>query len=366
MSFFDEGEEPSGTTRRAPRPRRPAGGGGTDAADAQTLMVRRAVALVGGVLVLVILIFAIHSCQVSSKKRTLKEYNLNVGSLVQESDGQISKDLFRQLSTGGSAIDKQTQLNQYRIQSDDLLRRAGKLDVPGEMAPAQRQLLQVFEYRRDGIANIAAKLPTALGRQGSAAATTSIAAQMQQFLTSDVIYSQRVIPFIKQALDSAGVGGQRIQPSQFFPSLEWLSPATVASRLNSAAPGGGTGGPIAPGTHGFGLLGVSVGTVTLQPGVANRIPASSGLAFNVKFGDQGQNDEVDVKVRVTVTGAGRPIVVTKTIGQVKAGAQGTVSIPLGRTPTIGTPATIKVEVVPVPGEKKTDNNSATYPAIFTR
>ena len=199
-------------------------------------MVRRAVALVGGVLVLVILIFAIHSCQVSSKKRTLKEYNLNVGSLVQESDGQISKDLFRQLSTGGSAIDKQTQLNQYRIQSDDLLRRASKLDVPGEMEPAQRQLLQVFEYRRDGIANIAAKLPTALGRQGSAAATTSIAAQMQQFLTSDVIYSQRVIPFIKQALDSAGVGGQRIQPSQFFPSLEWLSPATVASRLNSAAP----------------------------------------------------------------------------------------------------------------------------------
>ena len=69
---------------------------------------------------------------------------------------------------------------------------------------------------------------------------------------------------------------------------------------------------------------------------------------------------------MTVTGAGRPIVVTKTIGQVKAGAQGTVSIPLGRTPTIGTPVTIKVEVVPVPGEKKTDNNSATYPAIFTR
>jgi hypothetical protein len=28
--------------------------------------------------------------------------------------------------------------------------------------------------------------------------------------------------------------------------------------------------------------------------------------------------------------------------------------------------TIKVQVAPVPGEESTDNNSAEYPAIFTR
>ena len=49
-----------------------------------------------------------------------------------------------------------------------------------------------------------------------------------------------------------------------------------------------------------------------------------------------------------------------------AGADATASIPLGQSPPIGTPVTIKVQVAPVPGEGGPDNNSAEYPAIFTR
>ena len=43
-----------------------------------------------------------------------------------------------------------------------------------------------------------------------------------------------------------------------------------------------------------------------------------------------------------------------------------VNIPLGQAPPIGVPTTITVEVRPVPGEKNTDNNKATYTAIFDR
>jgi hypothetical protein len=43
-----------------------------------------------------------------------------------------------------------------------------------------------------------------------------------------------------------------------------------------------------------------------------------------------------------------------------------VSIPVKKTPPTGQAVPITVEVQPVPGEKKTDNNKQTFSAIFTR
>jgi hypothetical protein len=73
-----------------------------------------------------------------------------------------------------------------------------------------------------------------------------------------------------------------------------------------------------------------------------------------------------VTVELRITGAGKPIVVRKTVDQTKAGATVALQIPLGQAPPVGTPVTITVQVRPVPGEKKTDNNSSTYTAFFTR
>ena len=107
--------------------------------------------------------------------------------------------------------------------------------------------------------------------------------------------------------------------------------------------------------------------VTLQPQPAvNRIPAGSDTTFLVTFQNQGASDETNVKVTVRISGAGTPIVVNKTVPQTVAGANAEVEIPLGQSPPIGTPVTIKVTVNKVPGEQKTDNNTADYTALFTR
>jgi hypothetical protein len=42
------------------------------------------------------------------------------------------------------------------------------------------------------------------------------------------------------------------------------------------------------------------------------------------------------------------------------------SIPLGQNPPTGQALPVTVEVEPVAGEKKTDNNKQTFSAIFTR
>ncbi|MGH2901281.1 MAG: CARDB domain-containing protein, partial [Solirubrobacteraceae bacterium] len=122
-----------------------------------------------------------------------------------------------------------------------------------------------------------------------------------------------------------------------------------------------------PGLHGHGLLGVSVGSLTLQPGQANRIPASSSLSFSVKIANQGDNAESDVRVRVRIRGGGGdPITVQKVVDQTMAKTETTVAIPLGKAPPIAQAVTIVVDVLPVPGEKNTTNNTSTYTAIFER
>ena len=128
---------------------------------------------------------------------------------------------------------------------------------------------------------------------------------MTAFLTSDVIYSQRVVPYIKKALDDNDIAGQTIASSRFLPSIDWLDESEVASRLGATAPASSRRrGPPAPGTHGHGLTSVSVGGTELTTDSANRIQASPNLTFTVNFENQAENDEQGVVVRVEITGAG--------------------------------------------------------------
>jgi hypothetical protein len=374
MSFFDDDEQPT-RTARPPRPRRASGrasggsGGGRGPTDSQQLMIRRAGALGVLVIVLIIIVLGFRACQNSAKKNSLRDYNRDVATLVQDSDEQVSKPFFDLLTSQDqqSPVTLETQINQYRVVAEDQAARARRLSVPDDMVPAQRNLLTVLDFRAEALGSIADKIRTALGSaNASKGATSEIAGQMQKLLSSDVIYSQRVAPLIKEELDANDITGQTIAGSKFLPNLGWLNPDTVAARIGGT---GSSGNKTAttPGPHGHGLVSVAVGDVTLQPQPAvNRIPAGSDTTFLVTFQNQGASDETDVKVTVRISGAGSPIVVNKTVPQTVAGANAEVEIPLGQSPPIGTPVTIKVTVNKVPGEQKTDNNTADYTALFTR
>jgi len=187
-----------------------------------------------------------------------------------------------------------------------------------------------------------------------------------------VVYAQRVAPLIKDALDKNDVNGQQIASSRFMNDISWLAPATVASHLGRSASSGssGTSGQPAPGLHGHGLDSTSIGSVTLQPeapGVVNRVPWSANPTLTVKFTNQGDNNEPNVKLTVTVKPTtGKTITVNKTIGQTTAKQSSTVNIPLGAAPPANAPVTVTVAIAKVPGEKTTSNNRSSYTVIFTR
>jgi hypothetical protein len=371
LSFFDEGDEPTRVRTRAARPRRPATSRGPAPPDRQTARTRQAIALGGLIVLLILIVLGINGCLNSRKDNALKDYNRNVTAVVNDSDSAVGKAFFQLMANGArNSQDLQVQVNQLRVNADEDVKRAKGFSVPGDMTAAQRNLELVLNFRAEGLAKIADLIPSALGRgQTSQNAIDNIAGEMQLFLSSDVIHASRVAPLIKDGLNKNGITGQQIAGSRFMPDIAWLSPATISERLGRSTGSNGTSGAFQPGLHGHGLLSTSVGSQALSPkstGAVNRVPASANLAFTIKFQNQGDFDESDVKVSIRVEGGGKTISQTKTIGQTKSKQPSTVSIPLTPTPQVAVGMTVTVAIAKVPGETNVTNNRSEYEVIFTR
>jgi hypothetical protein len=372
LSFFDEGDEPTRVRTRAARPRRPATGSrGSAPPDRQTARTRQAIALGGLIVLLILIVLGINGCLNSRKDNALKDYNRNVTAVINDSDGSVGKPFFQLMSQGArNSQDLQVQVNQLRVAADEDVKRAKAFDVPGDMAAAQRHLELVLNLRDEGLKKIADLIPSALGRgQTATNANKNIAAEMQTFLASDVVYTERVAPLIKDALDKNGIKGQDIAGSRFMSSVAWLNPAYVTERLTGNTTGTGTTGQPTPGLHGHGLLSTSIGDKVLQPsstGAVTTVPASANVTFTIKFANQGDSNERNVKVSIRVKGGGKNITQNKTIAQTTTKQTSTVNIPLGQAPPVGTGTTVTVAVAKVPGETNLTNNRSEYTVIFTR
>ena len=343
--------------------------------DPQTLWTRRAVALGIAVLVIIFLAVVINACQDSRRKNSLRDYNRQVSDIVSSSDTEVGAPFFEVLAQAASQSpeDLQTQVSSLRATADTNLERAQELDVPGDLEGAQESLLIAMELRRDGLQFIAERIATALGDEGDVAdqAIESIAGQMQAFLASDVLLRTRVTPLIRNTLEDDDVVADPATTAGFVPGFSWLQPEFVADSLGTRVSGGSGGGAtgnqdVAPGLHGNGLTSTEVNGVALQPDpAANRVPLGSEIAFTVVFANQGENTEFDVNVLVTLQGGtGKDITGNATVDTIAQGESATVEIPLSRQPTAGEVYTVNVEVQPVPGEKKTDNNESSYNVLF--
>jgi hypothetical protein len=317
------------------------------------------------VLVVILLVVGINGCLGARKDRAFRNYAADQRALVRASQ-DVSNRLFQTLSKPGrgDALDVQTQVNAERVDAEQLVQRAKSTDHPGDLNAANDWLVTALEFRADAIANIADRLPTALGDKGRQPAIESIAGQMQALLASDVIYLQRTIPALNKAFDKRDIN-ETFPAVRFLPNLGWLDPSTVDDRLSNL--GGNTGKAATPGPHGTGLQGVTAqpsGTALSETGV-NRIAVTDKLTFDVKVQNQGQSEETDVAVSIAISD-GKKISVDQTIPRIAAGQTETVSIPLTQAPETGAVSTLNVNVAPVPGEGTKDNNKATYQVAFTQ
>jgi hypothetical protein len=378
VSFLDERDD----APRAPRPpRRPPPRG--PSTDPQTLLVRRGIAVGGGLIILVLLFLGIRGCQASQKEQGFKDYVGDADELVAESEQQ-STALFELLGDpGGSEVDFTSNVNGIKVQAEQLVERADDLDVPDELKGAHDNLVETLEFRRDGLDGIAREAAGATGEASSDAASSDeegdpnerIAAQMQYFLTSDVIYSQRFLPKLLGTIEDEDldqdvpVPGTLTDPETiaFLPDISWLRPQEVADRL--AGIGWTSDEAAAPGLHGNGLGSVTVtpsGTALVE-GATAEIPAAEDTSFDIEIANQGENSEENVEVVVEIAGgSGDPIELSETLDAINPGESKVVNVPLAETPPLGETVDINVQIEPVAGEEKTDNNEASFTAIFSR
>jgi hypothetical protein len=321
-------------------------------------MLRRTIALVGGVIVLILFVLLVRGCLNARKENAIKDYSTDSAELLRESK-EDGNQLFRLLQ-GEGGTDQATaiinQLNGYSTAASNRVDRAEALDVPGDLKGAQDELLEVLELRSEGMADITDALEVALGDQDRREGSDDVAIQMQVFLASDVIDQKRFRPDLFKVLRDEGLSAPQLPTQGFVPDIEWLQPDFVADQVNA----------LRTGTGGNGIAGVTLGGVALASGGSASVQLSGDLAFDVQVQNQGENTETDVTVSVTVGDGGDADTQEETIDTIAAGELKTVTIPLSKQPPTGQNVPIKVEVKPVAGEQKTDNNSLDTTVIFTR
>lgn len=315
-------------------------------------MLRRGLALGGGLLLLILIVLGVKGCLDARAESEMSDYADKVTEIVEETEG-TSKDFFANLEEPGSlsVTEFTAQVNADRSAMDSYAQRVDSLGAPGDMKRAQQNLELAYELRVSAMNEIGEKMSTALGDAGAEKAMAAIAKQMQKLLASDVVYEQVVRPEIDGVLAAKGISGHDVPQSSFLPDEKWLEASTVSSALGAIS---GNSGAATSGIHGLELTGVSVNGSELVEGGATTIAGEEGVEVEATVQNQGESTENGVTVAVTVEGN----TLQGEIDEIAAGEEATVTIPL--TPAPKGEVTLEVQAEPVAGETLTENNEATY------
>ena len=185
---------------------------------------------------------------------------------------------------------------------------------------------------------------------------------MQQFLASDVIYPTALHAALDAALEEEELDGETgARAAASCPTSTGSSPTSVADRVGAARRQPAATTRAAPGPARQRPRPVTLGGQALNPGGAGDRPLGDDLAFDVQVTNQGENTETDVTVTVTIGSGGDAIELDEGAGHDRRGRDEDRAIPLAEQPPSGQNVPITVEVEPVPGEEKTDNNKGDVP-----
>jgi hypothetical protein len=317
------------------------------------------------ILIVVLLVFWVQSCQGASKRNAYRSYVENVNAIANASQS-VGRDLTDALTTPGEKMSdlQQTLTGLAQREQQDVAKAEG-LKPPGPLRDEHAAAVQALQFRVSGLQGLAASFRALAGRKASDNDAATLAQQSQRFLASDVIWSDLFTARARDELDKQGITGVAPPDSQFLSEVDLVTPAAwtpVLQRLRGAS----TGGTPSGGLHGTALVAVKAlpsGQV-LSASQENTVIARSDLGFAVTVKDSGDAQEVGIQVTLTIE-ASPPIVKTQTIGVIDPGEEKTVVFRnLGRVP-FAQKTNVKVDVAPVPQEQRTENNSAVYPVIFS-
>lgn len=349
----------------SPPPRRPAG------PPHNTTPIVRLVSLIAFAIALIlILIFAVRSCESSSENSAYKDYMDNVTPIAADSQtvGKNLSKLFDRQDLTEPLVERNLNalIDQQQIDIDN----AKKLTPPGPLRKQHEQMLEALQLRENALTGLLTVFKETASKRGSTETTkagVALSQQMQRGVASDVIWEDMFVAASREVLKEMDITGVSPPTSVFVADTvraTYNSMGVVWQRFHGVQTNPGTSGT----THGTNIDYVKIMPVgeTLTEGLTKTIKIRKDLKFVVGVKNGGDYLEQNIKVTLLINQSPQPISMSLTIDQIYSGATKEVvfkgpfniSDPINKIP-------VKVDVTPVTGETYTSNNRATYEVRFT-
>jgi hypothetical protein len=222
-----------------------------------------------------------------------------------------------------------------------------------------------------GLTGVSNAIAATASTKNTTKAARLVASQMQRLLASDVIWEDSFRGPSQSELNTQGVtgtndaGGPLVPSSKFLQNAE-LATANAMTSVVGALRGASTAGQGCP--CGTGLVSIKVlpSGQELSTSTQTDIVVTVNMQFQVTVKNTGNSQVFSVPVNLTIQQSkGGNITKTAKIDFLAPGNETAVTFGNISNVNFTTPATIKVEVRPVTGETRTENNSADYPVIFS-
>ena len=321
------------------------------------------------ILIVVLLLLWVQSCQEDKKRDAYSSYMTSMKAVGDDSQ-RVGRELSDALTTQGiKPAELQKQLGNLAQQQELATERARKLDPPGPLHEAHDRALEALVFCANGLAGLSEAFRRTQGSKDAAAAGALLASQAERLVASDVVWDDLFKEPGIVVLKTENISGVVVPDSNFVQTPDLASTRSMVpiwERINgSAASGSNSGTPV--GLHGTNIESVKVipGGQTLSESTENTVEASTDLGFAVAVANGGNSQEVKIEVTLTIQQSPTPIVKKMTIDIINPDESKTVVFRDFPSVDFGERRVMRIDVDPVPGEAKTDNNSAEYPIIFS-
>ncbi len=329
-----------------------------------TPLLRLGALVVGLIVLLVVFGLVLQSCTSTSKHARYDHY-LSKASTIAKSSADDGAAVANALITpGAKAADLNQKLLGIAEQERQNVAAAVKLDPPGQLRDENSHLIEALELRVSGTQGLAKAFTQTAGSTKSSDAEI-LAQQGDRLVASDVVWDDLFQQPTKDELTKQSVVGVSVPESHYVANHDLVSSQSMAALLARISSAGSGSTPT--GLHGTNIVETKAlpSGKTLSESQQNTVNGvSTNLAFAVTVQDSGNFQEAGIKVTLTIQQKS-PIVKTQTIQLINPRQTKTLTFSNLGEVTFAIPAHVNVDVKPVPGETKTDNNKASYPVLFS-
>lgn len=369
---FDFFEDEPATRESAPRVRLPRRGGrgtGMRRPSGPSRSLTPILRLLGAVVVLVVLLvvfgLAIQSCAATSKHDAYKSYMDDVAKIARSSQDDGTAVANALTTPGKKASEIAGTLTGIAQQEQQNAAQTSRLDPPGRLRPENQQLIEALRLRVSGVQGMAAALGRVTNAKNATGVASVLAAQGDRLVASDVVWSDLFQAPARAEEKAQGVTGAPPPDSNFVQNRTLVTESSMTLFLNRLTGTTSSGGK-PTGLHGTNLVSTKAepGGQTLSTTSENFVTANTNLGFTVTIEDSGDSQEVGIKITLTVQ-QNPAIVKTLTIPVINPGQQKSVTFTNLGDVKFALKEQVNVDVAPVPGETRIDNNKASYPVTFS-